>query len=215
VNARLADPRRRKQEGTDRKHLGAGLYYCPKGHLVRSHGTPLRYRCAQGCVTRSAAPVDKAVTALTRARLARSDVAQLVTKPTGEEATAAAAELQKQRGRLIQVAADYDVDLIDGKRYKEKRAKIEAEIEAAQARLMRVTAGSEVAGVVTARDPVAAFDSAPLGVRQAVIRFFMDVTLLPAPRGRKGFDPETIQIEPKHPVTAWLHAASSETTAAS
>jgi site-specific DNA recombinase len=201
INAQLADPRRRKHEGTDRKHLGAGLYYCPNGHPVRSHGTPTRYRCAQGCVTRSAAPVDQAVTALIRARLAKPDVTQLVTKPTGKEATGAAAELNKQRGRLTHVEADYDADLIDGKRYKEKRAKIEAEIEAAQARLTRLTAGSEVAGVVTARNPVAAFDAAPLGVQQAVIRFFMEVTLLPAPRGRKGFDHRTVRVTPKHPAT--------------
>jgi site-specific DNA recombinase len=213
VNARLADPRRRKQEGTDRKHLGAGLYYCPNGHHVRSYGTPgPRYRCAPGCVTRSGVPIDNAVTALIQARLAQPDVAQLVTKPAGKEATAAAAELRKQRGRLIQVEADYDADLIDGKRYKEKREKIEAEIEAAQARLMRLTAGSEVAGVVTARDPVAAFNAAPLGVKQAVLRFFMEVTLLPAPRGVKGFNPRTIRITPKHPVPPQLHAASPEAT---
>src|SRR6266702_2552665 len=38
------------------------------------------------------------------------------------------------------------------------------------------------------------------------MRFFMDVTLLPAPRGRKGFDPQTVQITPKHPAASRLHA---------
>lgn len=201
VNATLADPRRRlNKHGTDRKHLGAGLYLCPNGHRVRSHGTPVRYRCKHGCVTRTAAPVDEAVTALLRKRLAMPDVAQLVNRPEGEAATAAAAELRRQSGRLTQVEADYDDDLIDGRRYKEKRAKIEAEIAAAESRLARVTAGTEVAGVITAREPVKAFDDAPLGVRQAVIRFFCDVTLLPAPRGKKGFDLASIRIDPKHPV---------------
>lgn len=215
VNAKLADPRRRKQEGTDRKHLGAGLYYCPNGHLVRSHGTPLRYRCAEGCVTRSAVPIDHAVMKLTRARLALPDVAGLVNRPASKEASDATAEVRRQRGRLVQVEADYDSDLIDGKRYKEKRAKVEAELSTAEARLAQVTAGSEVAGVITAPDPVAAFNAAPLGVQQAVIRYFMDVTLLPAPRGRKGFDPQTIRIMPKHPARPQLHAASPETTATS
>lgn len=201
VNTRLADPRRKlNKHGTDRKHLGAGLYLCPNGHPVRSHGTPVRYRCSEGCVTRTAAGIDKAVTALIRKRLALPDVARLVNKPEGEAATAAAEELRRQGGRLTQVEADYDADLIDGRRYKEKRAKIEAEIAAAEARLARLTAGSEVAGVITAREPVRAFDDAPLGVKQAVIRFFCDVTLLPAPRGKKGFDPASIRIEPRHPV---------------
>jgi hypothetical protein len=142
-------------------------------------------------------------------------VAGLVNAPAGDEASSAAAELQKQRGRLVQVEQDYDNDLIDGKRYKEKRGKIEAEIEAAKARLTRLTAGGEVAGTLTATDPVGAFNSAPLGVQQAVIRFFMEVQLLAAPRGRKGFDPETIRITPRHPVKPELHAASSEKRTAS
>jgi DNA invertase Pin-like site-specific DNA recombinase len=217
VNARLADPRRKIAHGTERKHLGSGLYLCPDGHLVRSQGTAdrHRYRCSEGCVYRTGAAVDDAVTALIRARLERPDVAHLVNRPAGEEATAAAAELRKQHGRLVKVEADYDEDLIDGKRYKEKKAKIETEIAVAQARLARVTAGSEVAGVVTAPDPVKAFDGAPLGVKQAVIRFFCDVTLLPTPRGRRGFDPASIRITPKHPASPRLHAASAEGDATS
>lgn len=207
VNANLADPRRRLQESTERKHLGASVYLCPNGHPVRSHGTPTRYRCKEGCVTRSAAPIDDAVTRLVHARLRLPDVMTLVNAPTGKDATAAAKELQKQRGRLTQVEADYDEDLIDGKRYKEKRAKIEAEIKTAQAKLRRLTAGAEVAGVLMASDPVRAYEDAPLGIKQSVIRFFMDVTLLPAPRGRKGFDPKTIRITPKHPAKPHLQAA--------
>lgn len=210
VNAKLSDPRRRKQEGTERKHLGASVYLCPNGHPVRSHGTPTRYRCKEGCVTRSAAPIDRAVTALVHARLELPDVIQLVNAPTGKEATAATAELQRQRGRLAQVESDYDEDLIDGKRYKEKRAKIEAEIEKAQGRLNKISAGSEVASVLTAANPVEAYDYAPLGVQQSVIRFFMTVTLLPAPRGRKGFDPKSIRITPKHPARPHLYAASAD-----
>jgi DNA invertase Pin-like site-specific DNA recombinase len=209
VNAKLADPRRKLQEGTERKHLGASVYQCPNGHPVRSHGTPTRYRCKEGCVTRSAAPIDEAVTKLIHARLALPDVMTLVNAPTGKETTAAAKELERQRGRLVQVEADYDEDLIDGKRYKEKRAKIEAEIGMALARLRRLGAGAEVAGVLTAADPVQAYEDAPLGVQQSVIRFFMDVTLLPAPRGRRGFDPETIRIVPKHPARPRLQAASA------
>jgi len=207
VNATLADPRRRKQQGTDRKHLGAGLYYCPNGHLVRSHGTPVRYRCAAGCVTRSAAPVDEKIVKLTRARLAWADVASLVTATAGKEATAAAAGIRALRGRLEQTNQDYDNDLIDARRHKEKTAKISAELDQAETRRARLLAGSEVAGILTAPGPVAAFDGAPLGVRQAVIRFFMTVELLPAPRGRKGFDPETIRITPNHPAETSLQAA--------
>jgi hypothetical protein len=36
---------------------------------------------------------------------------------------------------------------------------------------------------ILAADPVAAFDAAPLGIRQAVIRFFVVVRLMPVPQG--------------------------------
>jgi len=55
VQAKLSDPRRRKQIGTHRKHLGSGLYLCGVcDQPVRSHtssrpeGQQLRYRCPGG-----------------------------------------------------------------------------------------------------------------------------------------------------------------------
>jgi len=53
----------------------------------------------------------------------------------------------------------------------------------------RLLAGSEVAGTLTAHDPVGAFDAAPLGAQRAVTAFLMMVRLDPAPRGRH-FDAE-------------------------
>jgi DNA invertase Pin-like site-specific DNA recombinase len=212
VNARLADPRRKlNKTGTDRKYLGSSVYQCGDcQHPMRSHylGGKPGYRCPNGHVNRTAAPIDEAVTALVRARLGKPDVAGLVRAPANEEVSGTAEELRRQRGRLNQVEQDYDSDLIDGKRYKEKRSKIEAEIAATEARLTVLTTGGEVAATLTAADPVEAYDMGSLGVKQAVIRFFMTVELLHVPQGRKRFDPETIRITPKHPVRPELHAAS-------
>lgn len=212
VNARLADPRRKTAHNTDRKYLGSSLYQCGIcGRLVRAQhlgGRP-GYRCPNGCLQRTGAAIDRAVSGLVRARLAMPDVGQLVHAPMGIEAAAAAAELRKQRGRLEQLERDYDEDLVDGPRYKTKRAKIETELAAAQGRLARVTAGSEVASVLTAVDAVKAYDSSPLGTKQAVIRFFMTVELLPAPRGVNGFRPESLRITPRHPVA--VQVAPEET----
>lgn len=200
VNAKLADPRRLKQQGTDRKHLGAGLYLCPKGHPVRSHylGGKPGYRCPHGCVNRTGAPIDDAVTRLVRARLGRSDISRLVNEPSGPEVGDVMREIRILRGKLDKVRDEYMNDLIEARDYKEKKERIQASLDQAEARQARLLAGSEVAGVLLAADAVKAFDDAPLGVRQSVIRFFMQVTLLPAPRGRRGFDLETIRIEPRH-----------------
>jgi hypothetical protein len=55
-------------------------------------------------------------------------------------------------------------------------------------------AGSEVAGTLTAPDPVAAFDQTPLGAQHAVIKFLMTVRLDLASRGRH-FTPESVLID--------------------
>jgi hypothetical protein len=52
----------------------------------------------------------------------------------------------------------------------------------------------EFRGTLTAPDPVAVFDQAPLGSQRAVITFLMAVRLDPAPRGRH-FRPESARID--------------------
>jgi DNA invertase Pin-like site-specific DNA recombinase len=203
VADRLADPRRRSQVGTDRRHLGSGLYLCGVcgqpvvSHSTRAKGKPsvTRYRCA-GHVVRSAVPVDAFVLAVLRERLGRPDLAGLLTVPKSPKAKAAAAEIRALRGRLAKTEADYDADLIDGRRYRVKTEKIRAEIAAAEAARARLLAGSNVAATLLAPDPVAAFDAAPLGIQRAVLEFFMTVRLLPARRGHH-FDRETVVIEPR------------------
>jgi site-specific DNA recombinase len=202
VQAKLSDPRRRKQIGTHRKHLGSGLYLCGVcDQPVRSHtssqptGQQLRYRCAEGGhVTRSAAPIDDLVLQAVRARLAKPDLRNLLAKPASKEARKAADEIRRLRGRLEQTRLDYDNDLIDGARYKTKTAKLQAQLDKAEVAQARLMAGSEVAGTLTAPDPVAAFDQAPLGAQRAVITFLMTVRLDPAPRGRH-FSPESVRID--------------------
>lgn len=201
VNERLSDPRRKTAYGTDRKHLGSSVYLCgicPK--LVRATGAASRtaYKCPDGHLVRRAAAIDEYVTALIRERLARPDVARLVAAPAGKEAMDVSAEIRKLRQRIKRTEADYDADLISGQRFKEKTAKLQAELNQAEAQRAQLTAGSEVAGVILAPDPVRAYDGAPLGVKQAVVRFFCTVTLKHVARGIRGFDPDTVDVDWKH-----------------
>jgi site-specific DNA recombinase len=199
VNEKLRDPRRRSQVGTDRKYLGSGLYLCGVcDHPVRSHtsaGVGARYRCPAGHVLRSGAAIDDYVLAILRARLARPDLAGLLATPESDEARQVAAEIERLRQRLRTIEADYDNELIDGRRYKIATEKVRAELAAVEAARTRMLARSGIAPLLTAPDPVAAFNAAPLGVQREVLSFFMTVKLLPAPRGRRGFDPETVQVE--------------------
>jgi hypothetical protein len=200
VNERLADPRRKTAFGTDRKHLGSSVYQCCIcAKLVRSTGAQDRtaYKCPDRHVTRRARQIDDYVTRLIRERLGRRDLAALLAAPAGREAAEAAEAVKVLRGRLQRTRLDYDEDLIDALTLKRKTAKIQAELDQAEARRARLLAGSEIAGVVGAEDPVAAFNAAPLGVKQSVIRFFCTEELLPVPRGRRGFDPESVRVTPR------------------
>ena len=198
VNGMLAEPGRRSMIGTDRKHLGSGLYLCGIcGHHVRAGGggpSRLRYRCPEaGHVTRSAAPVDELITLAVHDALAEPG-ARALTEPESDQARDATADIRRLRGRLRQAELDYDSDLIDGTRYKAKRDKITAELDEAEAARAALTSGLAVASVMSAADPVAAYDAMPLGGKRTVINSLMTVRLARAPRG-KHFDPASVIVE--------------------
>ena len=194
VQARLADPRRKTQHGTDRKHLGAGLYLCDVcGEAVQSWSGN-RYRCRNGCLTRSQRSIDALVTATIRARLARPDLADLITPEESDQARQVGQQLKRLLARLARIEDDYDRGDIDGRRYKVATAKVQAELADAQRVQARLSTGSGAATTLLAADPVAAFDSAPLMIRRTVIEALCVVRLTLAPRGRKAFDPDSVRI---------------------
>jgi site-specific DNA recombinase len=199
VNGKLSDPRRRTQQGTARRYLGSGLFLCGVCDTpLHSHGSAkdgARYRCPQGGhLTRSAIAIDDYVLRVLRERLGRPDLSGLLAAPDGEESRALTAEISSLRARIFRTETDYDSDLIDGHRYKVKMEKLRAQLGAALTARARLAANSGVGKLLVTGDPVAAFDAAPLGIKRAVLELFLTVRLLPAPRGRRGLDPETVKI---------------------
>jgi len=195
VQARLTDPRRTSNRfGTDRKHLGSGIFRCGGcGQRMRSFSGS-RYRCAAGCFARSREPIDNLVLAIVRARLARPDIRRLIT-PTEDIAAPLVTEATALRDRLDRIGADYDEGLIDGPRYATATDKVTVDLRAIEKRIASLTVGSAVADTLTAADPVAAFDRLTLMSRRSVIDALCAVTLRPVVQGRRGFDPETVGIE--------------------
>lgn len=196
VQARLDDPRRKvNRKGTDRRHLGAGLFLCAVcERAVRSWSSD-RYRCSDAHVNRSRGPVEGYVLAVVRERLSRPDLADLVAPDESDEARELTKDATRLRSRLAQVGDDYDADLIDGQRFKIKTEKIRAELSAAESALARVTTGAGAASILLAPDPVAEFDAAPLMIRRSVLDALCVVRLTSAPRGFRTFDPSTVEIE--------------------
>ena len=196
VQSRLTDPRRiTNRIGTDRKHLGSGIYLCGvcDGPL-RSHSGG-RYRCpVGGHITRMGESIDKFVHSIIRARLARPDLADLLATPDTDATKALSARISDLRARMSNIEADYDANLIDGRRYAVATEKVRAELKSAETTRARSSRGEGLGSVLAAPDPVAAFDNAPLGVQRASVAALADVTLLPAQRGHK-FNPDTVKIE--------------------
>lgn len=200
VQGRLSDPRRKTRgESTARKHLGSGLYYCTCGLRVKSSsgmGNGLnRYICRNSCHYRSAKPVDDYVLRVIRGRLALPDLRELLAKPADESALRKLADERTQvRHSLTATEADYDNDVIDGRRFKAKTEKLLARLEAIRLEEAKLVSATGPDSVLAAEDPVAAFDTAPLAIRQQVIDALATITLARGQRGSKTFVPESVAI---------------------
>lgn len=214
VQDTLADPRRRLQVGTDRKHVGAGLYLCGIpgcDQPVRSHskspakggGMTTRYRCKEtGHLTRSAGPVDELVKLAVCDALADMD-ARAAFLPESSQGRQVGEEIKALRGRLRKAELDYDNDLIDGARYKAKKDKITAELDAAETARAAMTAGPDIARQLAAwgttpEEVADGYDGLSVGSKQTLIRSMMTVRLLKAPRGPH-FDPASVVIKWRRP----------------
>lgn len=193
VQARLSDPRRRTQQGTDRKHLGSGLYRCDEcGAHVTAYGTG-RYRCKEAHINRTRAQVDDYVMAVVTERLSRADAAQLLARPDAELAplTARASQLRDQ---LAAADADYDAGYIDGVRYAARTRRIRAELETVERAMRGHQTGTALGEVLGAPDPAMAFRSGSLMAKRVVVDALCEIRLRRGQRGSKTFDPETVLI---------------------
>lgn len=195
VQAKLNDPRRKTNRvGTDRRYLGAGIYRCACGLPVRSF-SGYRYRCKDGCCARSGQPVDDFVSRVIEARLSQPDVRDLLAVHDSGPSPELLDEAKRLRQRLETIGSDYDAGLIDGQRYRTAKSKVDAQLTDIERKIAQASGTSAAAGVLTAPDPAQAFREASLMRRRAVIDALVEVTLMPMPRGRRGFDPDSVRID--------------------
>lgn len=202
VQSILSSPSRRTAHSTEPKHLGSGVYLCGMcGRKIRAHGSMskggvkrTRYRCPNACVNRSMDQIDSLVIGLVEKRLARPDVKDLLPDTDDTEGRELQAEWDRLQGRLKAAWADYQAGHLDGSEYREFKTELRSALARVEQRQTeRVLAGIED-GILSAKDPVRAFEAAGLADRQRTIRSLMTVELLPAPKGRKTFDPATVKI---------------------
>jgi DNA invertase Pin-like site-specific DNA recombinase len=207
VRALLADPARMVPRGV--RTLLGGLAICPCGNTVQggrnARGKAI-YRC--GPLTRDgrpgphcqqmSEPVDAYVTAVIIERLSRPDLAEL-TAPKRSDLAPLHREAASIRTNLDTLAADMVAGLVS-------RSQMLAATERGNARLAEITAQLAAAAESSALAPFAAgesarkvWDSLDPARKRAVIAALATVTIHPAGRGARTFDPATVRVEPVTP----------------
>jgi site-specific DNA recombinase len=202
VKAILESPARR-QAGKSAVGLLTGVARCVCGETVNMGGQSKtgekNYTCRKGGhVSRAVKPVDDLVTAVVIGIIER-DGADLLVDHERPDVKALQKEMADVGRKVKQLGADYAADLIErstmleGTEVGRKRL---ADLEAKLTDAGRV----DILGEAVAADDVSAWWHSDLVTndrRRRIIDVIVDVTILPAVRGRKGFDPTTVRLTPK------------------
>lgn len=195
VQARLTDPRRvTNRVGTDRKHLGSGMYLCAVCDKPTSSWSQGRYRCKESHVNRSQNPVDQYVRDVIAERLRQNDIADLLA-PAQEDLAPLLEEVERLRARLDSIESDYDAGLIDGRRYASATDRVKAELVTVQQKMATADRGTALGEFLTCADPAAEFLAAGTMTQRAVIDALATVRLHPGTKYSRVFDPDTVQID--------------------
>ena len=158
-------------------------------------GGPRGYRCA-GHIVRSGAAIDAYVTERIAERLSRPDALRTQMQTEDNPAVRGiSAAISEQRARILRAQRDYDTEVIEGRDLKRVRDAAEARIAELEAERLQVGRASGLAPVLGTDDPAQSFRDGWLDLRRQVIDTLATVTLYPQPRGRKGFNPESVEID--------------------
>lgn len=198
VQTILNDPKRKTNRtgSSSRKHVGAGLYQCYEcNSTVKTHGE--RYRCA-GHVMRSMEQADKFVEDVISTRLARTDLADLLVGDDNEKVEEIKAERAKAEARIRKVEAEDAAENIEGRNLQRIRSHQREIIQQLTDQRNHLAVNDRAGGILGAKDPVRAYLAATMPERRTVIDVLRTVILHPAPRGRRTFDPDSVEIRWKY-----------------
>ena len=198
VQAKLADPRRAtNRQGTDRKHLGSGLFECGHCRVKLTAWSGARYRCHKCGMTRVMPAVDEAVELVVHELLRDPRLPRLMAPSDSGKLDKLQAKAATLRDRLDRIGQDYDAGIIDGLRFRSASDKVRAELEDVMRAQVEITGSSAASELLTRPNPVRAFDGETLMVRRAVVDSLVRVQLYRAPQGRKSWDPSKLKITPR------------------
>jgi DNA invertase Pin-like site-specific DNA recombinase len=209
VKAILESPTR-TQAGKSAVGLLTGVARCVCGQTVNMGGQSKtgakNYTCRTGShVSRAVKPVDELVTAVAIAIIER-DGADLLVDHERPDVDAIRQEMEAIRIRLKQLGADYGAELIERSTMLEGTEVARKRLADLEKKLTDAGRVDILGPAVLADDVSAWWHSAPVTdeQRRRIIDTIMEVTILPAVKGRKGFDPSTVRITEKKELAAPL-----------
>lgn len=191
----LDDPARvtNRSGSTVRKHLGAGLYRCEVcGERVRTRAR--YYSCSAGHLNRTRDAIDDFVRALVVARLQKKDLKRRKKQADPKVKDAFSERIAQHRARIARAERDYDSQVIEGEDLARIRKAARAEIARLEAERLASGTGTVLGPILGVDDPAAAFLEAPMALQRTMIDTLMTVRLRRAKQGKKGFDPESVEI---------------------
>ncbi|GAA5201400.1 recombinase family protein [Arthrobacter gyeryongensis] len=198
----LTDPRRRTApDDLNSKYLLSGIAVCGKCGAkmfaapvpAKGGGKRMVYRCFGGyCMQRSLKDLDGLVEELVIGRLSLPDAAKLFARSGNTaELRKKATDLRDRRDALASMLAD---GLMSPAAVREQAGKLTKELGEVAAAISVSEGLNPAASVVGAADVAKAWGGKPLGNQRQIIRALMDITVLPAGKGR-GFSPEQVKYE--------------------
>lgn len=203
LEQKLTDPRRRTAPADlSARYLLSGIAICGKCGS-KMYASPMRakgqdhmiYRCFGGyCLSRRLDLVDEVVSAAVIGILSRPDAAQVL-HPSQDllELQRTAHDLRQRRDALAAMLAE---GLLSAAAVREQSGRLTTQLQAAEDRLALVDAASPVSALLAAPDVRNAWEALGAPGRRAVVRFLMDVTIMPAGKGIR-FRAEHVSMEPK------------------
>ena len=205
----LTDPSRRLGPGNTPRWLGSRIYRCgicdDGSTLVVSGSTSngrryFRYFCREkGHLARAAVPCDEYVGAVVTARLARPDMASVVTGPAaadGPDPAGLRREAAALRERLNEQTRLHGLGVIDGQQLAAGSESIRGRLSVVQAELGALSWHDALEGIAGNPDAAQVWAAFDLGRKRAVLRRLVTVTVHPAGRRGGRFDFSTVLFGP-------------------
>ena len=195
VQERLDDPSRvTNRVGTHRRHLGSGLYLCGLcEEPIR--GASRGYRCKHGPINRTGTPIDDFVLKTVARRLREPDALRNVPATDSPRLAGLQAEIDEHRAKISRAERDYDDGLLEAADLKRNRDRSNEAIARLEAAIQALPRGAVHIPVLAVADPAQHFLDADLNTQRHTIEALATVRLWPQPRGGKGFETSSVDVD--------------------